>query len=110
MTRTIRAYVALAAWALWMGGFAFYFGVVVPTGGKVIGGSEQGYVTQQVTSWLNLIGLASLAILLWNAVPDRDPLLLSTWALLAALHIALFAMHWHLDGLINASKRIVIDV
>src|SRR5262245_27277418 len=107
MTRVIRLYLALAAWALWMGGFAFYFGVVVPTGGKVIGGSEQGFVTQQVTYWLNLIGLAALAILLWNVAACRDSLLLGTWALLAVLHVALFAMHWQLDGMIDAPKRMV---
>ena len=44
-------YLAILAWALWIGGLAFYFGVVVPVGSTVIGGSEQGFVTQSTAAF-----------------------------------------------------------
>jgi hypothetical protein len=109
MTRAVCQYFALAAWALWMGGFAFYFSVVVPTGGEVIGGSEQGFVTQWVTSRLNWIGVGALAILLFHAVHTRSRLLLTSWAILAVLHAALFSMHPQLDALIDASAHAVTN-
>jgi hypothetical protein len=90
-----------------MGGFGFYFAVVVPVGGKVLGGSEQGFVTQQVTHWLNLIGLFVLPFLLWNAAASHHRLLITSWLLLAVLQAGLFAMHHRLDSLIDAPSRIV---
>jgi hypothetical protein len=109
MLRFIRLYLALAGWAFWMGGFAFYFAVVVPTGGKVLGGSEQGFVTQHVTHWLNLIGMAALALMLWDAIARRSRLLLVSWTLLAILQVGLLVMHRQLDVLIDAPARAVTN-
>ena len=49
--------------ATWWGGLTFYSVVVVPIGSEQIGSTEQGFITQQVTWWHNLI-LAAMVVLL----------------------------------------------
>lgn len=78
----------------------FYFGVVVPVGGGIVGGREQGFVTQHVTLRLNLIGAASLLMLAWNSWVAKSRLLIITLALMLVCHAALFAMHHWLDLMI----------
>ena len=64
----IRRYAVLLIFAVWMGGFTFYTLIVIPTGGKVLGSERDvGFITQQVTNWLNWIGLLALLVLGWNA-------------------------------------------
>jgi len=104
--RTYR-FLCLAALAFWMGGFTFYALLVIPTGNHLLGSIEQGLVTQQVTQWMNLLGLASLAILLPGARKSRLPAL--SWLVMAAALAVLFWLHPRLDGLIDGSLRIVSD-
>ena len=47
----------LFAWAIWWGGLSFYALFVVPIGTEIVGGFEQGFITQRVTNWLNAIGV-----------------------------------------------------
>src|SRR5262245_57620805 len=101
MKRAIGLYLVVAAWAFWMGGFSFYFGVVVPTGGEVIGASEQGFVTQQVTHWLNLSSVAVLAILLGHAMAAQSRFLLVTCGIMVAFQVTLFVVHAQLDHMLN---------
>lgn len=56
-------WLSLVGLAIWLGGFTFYSGVVIPALHEVLGSVETGYVTQQVTNTLNLIGV--LAIVPW---------------------------------------------
>src|SRR5215469_3439353 len=60
----LRRFAVLLMFALWMGGFTFYTLIVIPTGGKVLDGGERdvGFITQQVTIWLNWIGVAALPV------------------------------------------------
>ena len=109
MLRCICLYLALVAWAVWLGGFVFYFGVVVPTGGQIVGCTEQGFVTQKVTDWLNLIGVGSLVILLGQAMLSKSRLLLATWAVMVACQVALFQTHWRLDTFADANAMVVTD-
>lgn len=105
----IRRYLVLLATALWFGGFTFYSLVVIHTGHKVFGGMrEVGFLTQQVTWWLNLIGVVALLILLWNALVcwrQTQPLvcsgLLATWLVMGLIELALFALHPHLDQMLD---------
>jgi len=56
---------------MWMGGFTFYAEIVIPTAAHVLGSERQvGFVTEQVTRWLNLIGIAALAVFLWNTLAE----------------------------------------
>jgi hypothetical protein len=100
-------FVALAALAFWMGGFTFYALVVIPTGNHLLSSIEQGLVTQQVTQWLNLLGILSLTILLPGA--RRSRLLAISWFVMAAALVVLYWLHPHLDALIDRSLRAVSD-
>jgi hypothetical protein len=107
MAERIYHFLAIIVLAFWMGGFTFYALVVIPTGNRVLGGSEQGLVTQQVSGWMNWIGVATLAILFIGAWRSRA--LFASWFVMAAAQIALFWLHPHLDGLIDSAERAVVD-
>jgi hypothetical protein len=113
----IRRYLFTLAAAIWLGGFTFYTVVVIHTGHRVLGSLlEVGFLTQQVTRWLNLIGVAALLIFLWNTIHAwRGPhtklrgALAMTWLIMAAAQIALFWLHPALDRLLNAETHQVFD-
>ncbi len=58
---TLR-FLALAALAVWLGGFTFYSAVVVPELHARIEGRVAGTVTQHATDSLNVIGVGCVAI------------------------------------------------
>jgi hypothetical protein len=107
MAERLYRFVCLAALAFWMGGFTFYALVVIPTGNHLLGSIRQGLLTQQVTHWMNLLGILSLLILLpsarhrkWSAI---------SWLVMAVSLALLFWLHGRLDVLIDASARIVVS-
>lgn len=51
------------ALSLWWGGLTFYAGFVVPIGSRVTDTTTQGFVTQQVTTWLNFLAIVAVALL-----------------------------------------------
>lgn len=89
------------ALALWWGGLTFYALVVVPIGTDLFGSIEQGFITQQVTNWLNAIGLGALTLLLWNLIVTRSRLLAVTWFAMALSLGALSLLHLRLDALLG---------
>ena len=112
-TNRLRRFLVLVAFSFWMGGFTFYAGVVIPTAHEVLGSHrEVGFITQQVTRWLNLSGLVALAVLAWNAAAlvkastckDRR-WLIGTLAVMAACQLALLVEHPILDHLIDAESQ-----
>jgi hypothetical protein len=47
-------------WALWWGGLTFYASVVVPTGARILHShTKQGFITQEVTNWINVTGMVA---------------------------------------------------
>ena len=59
----IRRYLLLMSLMFWQGGFTFYSAVVVPIGSDLLGsGRDQGFITRSVTNYLNLAGVAALAL------------------------------------------------
>ena len=50
------------ALSLWWGGLTFYAGFVVPIGSRVTDATTQGFVTQRVTVWLNILALLTVAL------------------------------------------------
>ena len=105
-----QRFLVVFALAVWFGGFTFYAAVVIPSGHEVLGSHrEVGFITQQVTRWLNLIGIAALSILLWNVrtVWCVAHARLRTWlaaslAVMSGAQIALFVMHPSLDAMLDA--------
>ena len=110
-----RRFLVLLALFFWQGGFTFYAAVVVPIGQLVFGHLRQGFVTRQVTLYLNLAGAAALVFLLWDLGAVHDRL---TWRrrsrllLWVGMLLALLLLHWlhgRLDELLVPKGRIILD-
>lgn len=102
----------LLAFAVWQGGFMFYGGVVIPVSTQVIGSElQQGFVTQTVTNYLNLLGGACLAI--WAVelffLTQATRLARSIWAFLAISLLVLVMIHLQMDRLLDSSGQFVLD-
>lgn len=52
----------LVAASIAFGGFTFYAGFVVPTGGRVLDPTTQGFVTREVVPWLNYFAMATAVL------------------------------------------------
>jgi hypothetical protein len=123
-TRTAGLYVASARWflviaaiAFWLGGFTFYSGVAIPMGVEVLGGHRTvGFITERVTNWLNVAGVAALAILLWNMMAVRPSVgkllritLIATWLLMLAIELELISLHPVMDRLLVPHAREILN-
>ena len=112
MLARLRIFLLFQAWLLWQGGFVFYAAVVVPVGTDVLGSPiRQGFVTQQVTGWLNLIGVIFHLLLAWNLAAERGTpywrLRVGLGATSAALLGALFVLHPILDSYLDFATQTV---
>jgi hypothetical protein len=105
MAKRLYRFACLAALAFWMGGFTFYALVVIPTGNRLLGSIQQGLLTQQVTHWMNLIGLLTIALLLPGARHSKWPA--TSWLVMSGSLVALFWLHPRLDALIDTSAPAV---
>ena len=93
----------------------FYGAVVVPVGAEVLGSHrQQGFITQQVTDSLNLVGVAALAV--WacelaaiNKSNGRH-YRWAAWLLMALLMVALIWLHPRMDEMLNAEELTVVDL
>jgi len=107
----VRRYAVLLIFAMWMGGFTFYTLVVIPTGGKVLDGGERdvGFITQQITNWLNWLGVAALLVLGWNAWAEGRGfwrlVLGACWTVMAVSLVGLFVIHPVLDGMLDKDSH-----
>jgi hypothetical protein len=107
----LRRFLVLAALMFWTGGFTFYAAVVVPVGAEVLGSHrEQGYITQQVTKYMNLAGAAALPLLAWDAAATGDPsrwrrrVRWLMWLGMALTLAALACLHPQLDTLLGEAE------
>lgn len=114
----VRRWLAISLLAVWWGGFTFYSVVVVHTGHQVLRSKvRQGFITQQVTKQLNILGVVTLAVLFWEALAMRAEgrsalqfrVTMVTWAIMAATLVALFLLHPHMDALLDEGNRTVVD-
>lgn len=113
----LRRYLYLLTFAWWMGGLTFYALIVIPVAAHVLGRHRDvGFITQQVTLWLNLTGTVPLGIFLWNLIADqklafgwRRKLFQGSWILMAATQAGLFVSHAWLGGILDASKHRILD-
>jgi hypothetical protein len=114
--RLVRRFLVLVALMFWQGGFLFYAAVVVPVGQRVLGSHlRQGFITREVTWYLNLSGAAALAVLLWDALASGDRsawrrrLRSLSWVGMAVAQGGLFWLHDRLDRLLVPQGRIILD-
>ena len=92
----------------------FYGGVVVPVGARILeSDTQQGFITQAVTNYLNMAG--AVCLLLWmeslwherrNGVTRREWFF---WCIAAASMIVLVLAHVQMDRLLNRELTSVID-
>src|SRR5438067_11181166 len=99
--RVIWRFLVVAALMFWQGGFTFYSAVVVPLGQDIFG-KRQGFLTREVTDYLNLAGAIALLLLAWDvaAVSDRPFRRLLRWLCWAVMAVGLAVLLWlqpHLD-------------
>lgn len=106
--RTGLRIAALAASILWLGGFTFYGLVVIPTGAAVLGEHRAfGFVTQQVTLWLN--ALAVLTLVLRLPALRRERRQRWAWIVAAATTAALITLHPYATSFLDLAHHDVRD-
>jgi hypothetical protein len=112
-----RRFLVIAVIAFWLGGFTFYASVVIHTGHRVFGNrAETGFLTQQVTYWLNFSGVIALTVLLANGLADWRHAnrwiksgLWVTWAIMVAILAALYTLHPMIDRMLDIEAHRVVD-
>lgn len=65
MKPLLARWLCLVTMAVWLGGFTFYSGVVIPVLHDRFDSLDVGAVTQRVTDWLNVLGLVTVVV--WGA-------------------------------------------
>jgi hypothetical protein len=109
----VRRFLVLAALMFWQGGFTFYSAVVVPLGQELFG-RKQGFLTREVTDYLNLSGAIALIILAWDVVvvPDRAArryVRWLCWLLMSAGLVALAWLHVHMDRYFDFDEMRILE-
>ena len=110
----IRRVLAILLLALWWGGFSFYAGRVVFIGHEVLRSKiRQGFITERVTTELNWLGIAALAIvageLLASDSFSRRRATWIAWTLALVATLALVPLHTKLAGMLDFATRQVAD-
>ena len=96
------------ALSLWWGGLTFYAGFVVPIGSDITDKTTQGFVTQRVTVWLNVLAIV-VCVLAWcDGVRKRTWPVIVAWGALVASIPLIFWCHWSLTGMLDAEAFAVL--
>lgn len=116
MMQVILRLLWIVLFAVWQGGFMFYGAIVVPVGTRVLGSeSLQGFVTQSVTNYLNIIGALALSYWISEFLLCCDTNKIrncSRWVLLGTMMLLLGLlvwMHTKLDGFLDAGSQVVLQ-
>lgn len=108
MNRFVRLCANLTL-AAWWGGLTVYAGIVVPIGTELIGSIEQGFVTQRVTNWLNILATLVLCLSAWNVFASHRRWLMATWTVIAISLVALIVLHATLDRMLDSTQHSISD-
>jgi hypothetical protein len=114
MVSVIRQMALLVSLMFWQGGFMFYGGVVVPVGTTILGsGTEQGFITQAVTNYLNSAGVVCLILWLEHLWHDRQHgvsrIEWLAWGFTTLTLVGLVGIHLQMDRLLNLEFTSVLD-
>ena len=107
LLRRIYGFLMILSFALWWGGLTTYAVIVVQIGTELFGASEQGFVTQRVTNWLNVLGAVWLACTLWPA--RRSWGTMTLWGVQAVCLGSLALIHRQLDAMLDPVSRFVVS-
>ncbi len=95
------------SWGMWWGGLSFYAIVVVPIGTEQIGSVEQGFITQKVTLWHNVITILFVLALSIDAFCRKKRASWVVVVLLATITVALLIAHSMLSSQMNFQEKSV---
>jgi hypothetical protein len=116
MLLDFRRFLAVAALMFWQGGFTFYAAVVVPIGQEVLGSHlEQGFITREVTWYLNIAGAIALGVLAVELQATGYPRQLywnwrwALWLSMAAVLLILVFAHPVFNDLIDVDAHVISD-
>ena len=92
----------------------FYGGVVVSVGSRVLGSdTQQGFITQAVTNYLNLAGMVCLMLWAANLWFERkhgvSRFEWGLWMIIAAMLGMLVMIHLSMDRVLDSSSVSVVD-
>lgn len=107
----------VVSWAIWWGGLTFYATVVIPTAHEILGTHlDVGFITREVTNWINGIASGALLVMLVNCVIARSTVsrrlgiaLWITWAIMAAAQVILLWLHPRLDAMLDPQVLRIVD-
>ncbi len=112
----LRRCLVFAALLVWHGGVTLYAAVVIPVGLSTLDPpSQQTFVTQRVTHYLNLGAVPILGLLAWDVKVTRDPRVgrrrgrWLTWAGTTVALLILFRLHSQLDVLMDRDTLSILD-
>ena len=106
----------LLTYSLYWGGLTFYTGFVVRISHDVLSDPmDGGLITQRVTALLQVLGVATIVLMIWNCIvvvrqsPRHGCWLIGCAVLLAFALAGLFVVHGHLDATINIQTAEILD-
>lgn len=116
MTKLTR-YLGVLGLAFWLGGIAFYGGLVIPKAHEILDSHREiGFVTREVTATANLLGATVLGVLLlhgalaWKKLGKGARITLAaSWAVMLAAQITLFLLRAHLDTMLDPGAMRVVE-
>jgi hypothetical protein len=107
----IARFAALVGMTVWVGGFMFYGGIVIPILHEFMTESEAGEITRRVTDALNLCGLATVVLwcvlLVWErrlGSAGIRRLRIAAFGSSALLLVAQAVVHRILDARLDAGR------
>jgi hypothetical protein len=102
----------IIALSIWWGAFTFYSGIVVSVGMRVLGShTEMGFITQQVTIYINIFSLIIFlfyAYLLKNQEVNENILVEEIITVcLIAFQLLLFLLHYYQSELLDFQNHTI---